>query len=169
MKFIQTIYSILIALMMRGYKYKNAKGPRKHIEKRKSRREIKRENMFIVRSADNVPQNCSIRTIHPFCSSLSISPSTLPSSMRSLYHPELKHCQSYDGCNEKKAMTTKVGLLRQWVKLGNSIIKGLLGKMAGTVGRVQGLVAEDREIESQAEADWVRGGLSSVWATSVAF
>jgi len=54
---------------------KNAKGPGKHVGERKSRREIKRENMFFVRSADGVSQNRSIRTIHPSYSSLSISPS----------------------------------------------------------------------------------------------
>jgi hypothetical protein len=30
--------------------------------------------------------------------------------------------------------------------------------MASLVGRVEDLVVEDREVESQAEADWVGGG-----------
>ena len=48
-----------------------------------------------------------------------------------------------------------VGLLRQRIKLSNCIVKGLLGKVAGSVRRIQDLVVEDGEVQSEAEADWM--------------
>jgi hypothetical protein len=51
-----------------------------------------------------------------------------------------------------------VGLLGEGVKLGDGIIEGLLGEVAGTVGRVQNLVVEDREVQRKAETDGVGGG-----------
>jgi hypothetical protein len=38
---------------------------------------------------------------------------------------------------------------------GDSIIKGLLGKVACLVGRVQDLVVENGEVESKTKTDWV--------------
>lgn len=40
----------------------------------------------------------------------------------------------------------------------NSIIKGLLGQVAGLVRSIEDLVVEDREVEGKAEADGVSGG-----------
>ena len=37
----------------------------------------------------------------------------------------------------------------------NSIVKGLLGKMACLVRGVQDLVVEDREVEGKTKADWM--------------
>lgn len=51
-----------------------------------------------------------------------------------------------------------VRLLRQRVELSDGVVKGLLSKVASTVGRVQDLVIEDREVQSEAEADGVGGG-----------
>ena len=48
-----------------------------------------------------------------------------------------------------------VRLLRQAVELGNGIVESLLGKVASTVGRVQDLVVEDREVQRKAETDGV--------------
>lgn len=48
-----------------------------------------------------------------------------------------------------------VRLLGKRVKLGNSIVKGLLSEVASTVGRVQDLVVEDGEVEGETEADGV--------------
>lgn len=48
-----------------------------------------------------------------------------------------------------------VRLLGEGVKLGNGIIKCLLGQMASAVGRVQDLVVEDGEVQSQTQADGV--------------
>lgn len=51
-----------------------------------------------------------------------------------------------------------VGLLAERVKLGNGVIEGLLGEVAGAVGGVQDLVVEDGEVEGQAKTDGVGGG-----------
>lgn len=51
-----------------------------------------------------------------------------------------------------------VRLLRQRIQLSDGVIKGLLGKVASTVGRVQDLVIEDREVQGKAKADGVGGG-----------
>ncbi len=42
-----------------------------------------------------------------------------------------------------------VRLLGQRVELGNGVVKGLLGKMASAVGRVEDLVVEDGEVEGK--------------------
>ena len=55
-----------------------------------------------------------------------------------------------------------VGLLGQGVELGNSIIKGLLGKVARTVRRVQDLIVEDGEVERKTKADGVGGSQLSL-------
>ena len=58
-----------------------------------------------------------------------------------------------------------VRLLREGVELGNSIVEGLLREVASTVGRVQDLVVENREVESKAKTDGVSRselGLSNV-------
>lgn len=51
-----------------------------------------------------------------------------------------------------------VGLLGQGVELGNGVIEGGLGQVAGTVRRVQDLVVEDGEVESQAKPNGMRRG-----------
>ncbi len=51
-----------------------------------------------------------------------------------------------------------VRLLRKRVELSNGIIESLLGKVASTVGRVQDLVVEDREVQRQTQTDGVSGG-----------
>ena len=51
-----------------------------------------------------------------------------------------------------------VGLLAEAVELGDGVVEGLLGEVAGTVGRVEDLVVEDGEVEGEAEADGVRRG-----------
>ena len=51
-----------------------------------------------------------------------------------------------------------VRLLGERVELGNGVVEGLFGKVAGTVGRVKDLIVEDGEVESQAEADRVGRG-----------
>ena len=51
-----------------------------------------------------------------------------------------------------------VRLLRQSVELGDGIVEGLLGDVAGAVGAVEDLVVEDGEVEGKAEADGVGGG-----------
>lgn len=51
-----------------------------------------------------------------------------------------------------------VALLGEGVKLGNGVVKGLLGKMAGTVGRVEDLVVENGEVQSETKADRVGRG-----------
>jgi hypothetical protein len=43
------------------------------------------------------------------------------------------------------------------VHTSNSVVKGLLGKVACLVGGVQDLVVEDGEVEGKAKADWVGG------------
>lgn len=54
-----------------------------------------------------------------------------------------------------------VRLLGQGVELGDGVVKGLLGKVASTVGRVQDLVVEDGEVQRKTQADGVgRGELS---------
>ena len=50
-----------------------------------------------------------------------------------------------------------VALLTQGVKLGDGIVKGLLGKMASLVGRVEDLIVEDREVQGKSKADGVGG------------
>jgi hypothetical protein len=39
----------------------------------------------------------------------------------------------------------------------NGVIKGLLGKMASLIRRVQDLIVENGEVKSQTKADWVGG------------
>lgn len=51
-----------------------------------------------------------------------------------------------------------VGLFRERLELGDGIIESLLGKVAGTVWRVENLVVEYGEVEGETEADWVSGG-----------
>ncbi len=51
-----------------------------------------------------------------------------------------------------------VRLLRERVELGDRVVEGLLGQVAGAVGRVEDLVVEDREVEGQTQADGVGGG-----------
>ena len=46
-----------------------------------------------------------------------------------------------------------VGLLAQGVQFGDGIVEGLFGEVACSVGGVQDLVIEDREVEGEAEAD----------------
>lgn len=48
-----------------------------------------------------------------------------------------------------------VRLLGKRVKLGNSVVKGLLREVASTVGRVKDLVVEDGEVQGETEADGV--------------
>ena len=50
-----------------------------------------------------------------------------------------------------------VRLLGKRVKLGNSVVKGLLREVASTVGRVQNLVVEDGEVQGETETDGVGG------------
>ena len=51
-----------------------------------------------------------------------------------------------------------VRLLVEGVELGDGIVEGLLGDVAGAVGAVEDLVVEDGEVEGKAEADGVGGG-----------
>jgi hypothetical protein len=51
-----------------------------------------------------------------------------------------------------------VRLLAEAVELGDGVVEGLLGEVAGAVGRVQDLVVEDGEVEGKSEADGVRRG-----------
>jgi hypothetical protein len=51
-----------------------------------------------------------------------------------------------------------VALLRERVELSNGIVESLLGKVAGTVGRVQDLVVENGEVQSETKTDGVRRG-----------
>lgn len=51
-----------------------------------------------------------------------------------------------------------VALLRQRIQLRNGVIKGLLSQMACAIGRVQDLVVEDGEVQSETKADGVRRG-----------
>ena len=54
-----------------------------------------------------------------------------------------------------------VGLLGERVELSNGVVEGLLGKVASTVGRVEDLVVEDGEVQSETQANGVsRGQLS---------
>lgn len=54
-----------------------------------------------------------------------------------------------------------VALLGQRVKLGNGVVKGLLGEVAGAVGRVEDLVVEDGEVQGKTKANGVgRGEIS---------
>jgi hypothetical protein len=48
-----------------------------------------------------------------------------------------------------------VGFLRKRVKFGDSIIKGLLGKVTSSVRRVEDFVVEDREVQCETEANRV--------------
>ena len=48
-----------------------------------------------------------------------------------------------------------VALLGEGVELSNSIIESLLGQVARTIGRVQDLIVEDREVKGQTKADGV--------------
>jgi hypothetical protein len=51
-----------------------------------------------------------------------------------------------------------VRFLRQRVELGDGVVKGLLGKMTRTIGRVQNLVVENGKVESETQTDWVSWG-----------
>lgn len=51
-----------------------------------------------------------------------------------------------------------VALLGERVKLGNSIVEGLLGEVASTVGGIEDLIVEYGEVQSETEADGVGGG-----------
>ena len=54
-----------------------------------------------------------------------------------------------------------VAFLGERVKLSNSVIERLLGKVASTVGRVQDLVVENGEVEGETKTDGVgRGEIS---------
>lgn len=55
-----------------------------------------------------------------------------------------------------------VAFLGERVKLSNSVIERLLGKVASTVGRVQDLVVENGEVEGETETDGVGGGKISL-------
>ncbi len=46
-----------------------------------------------------------------------------------------------------------IRLLRERVKLGDGVVKGLLGQVASAIGRVEDLVVEDREVQGEAETD----------------
>ena len=58
--------------------------------------------------------------------------------------------------HDKRAVAVR--LLREGVELGDSIVEGLLGKVASAIGRVENLVVKDREVERQAQANGVGGG-----------
>jgi len=51
-----------------------------------------------------------------------------------------------------------VALLAEGVELGNGVVEGGLGEVASLVGRVQDLVVEDREVQSESETDGVGRG-----------
>ena len=51
-----------------------------------------------------------------------------------------------------------VALFGQGVKLSNSVIERLLGKVASTVRRVQDLIVENGEVKGETKADGVGGG-----------
>jgi len=55
-----------------------------------------------------------------------------------------------------------VALLAEGVELGNGVVKGSLGEVAGLVGGVQNLVVEDGEVQSKTEADGVGRGKVSL-------
>ena len=44
---------------------------------------------------------------------------------------------------------------RHKVLTSNSIVKRLLGKMAGLIGRVEDLVVENREIQCKTKTNWM--------------
>ena len=44
-----------------------------------------------------------------------------------------------------------------WLLTGDRIIKGLLGQMTSLVGRIEDLVVEDGEVESQTKTDGMSG------------
>jgi len=48
-----------------------------------------------------------------------------------------------------------VAFLAESIKLGNSIIEGLLSKVASLVGGVEDLIVEDGEVQGETESDWV--------------
>lgn len=63
-----------------------------------------------------------------------------------------------------------VGLLAERVELGNGVVKRLLSEVARTVGRVEDLVVEHREVEGQTETNGVSGrklGLGNVGGSLV--
>ena len=63
-----------------------------------------------------------------------------------------------------------VALLAQGVELGNGVVKGKLGQVAGLVWRVEDLVVEDGEVQSQTKTDGVGRreiGLGEVGGTLV--
>ena len=47
---------------------------------------------------------------------------------------------------------------RNEIQTSNSIVKRLLGKMAGLIGRVENLIVEDREVQCKTKADWMSRG-----------
>lgn len=55
-----------------------------------------------------------------------------------------------------------VALLAQSVKLGDGIIEGLFGEVAGLVGRVQDLIVEDGEVQGKTKSDRVGWGKISL-------
>ena len=55
--------------------------------------------------------------------------------------------------HDQSAVT--VGFLRKRVKFGDSIVKGLLGKVTGSVRRVQDFIVEDREVQRKTETNRV--------------
>lgn len=80
------------------------------------------------------------------------------------------YCNRCDQCTYQvvsKKLHDKSGILvaflTQSIELGNGIIEGLLGEVAGLVRRVQDLVVEDGEVQGKTETDGmcrsqVRGG-----------
>jgi hypothetical protein len=48
-----------------------------------------------------------------------------------------------------------VAFFAEGIQFGNSIIECLLGKVASTVGGVENLVVEDREVQGKTKSDWV--------------
>jgi hypothetical protein len=55
--------------------------------------------------------------------------------------------------HDQSAVT--VGFLGKRVKLGDSVVKGLLGKVTSSVRRVQDFVVEDREVQRETETNRV--------------
>ena len=65
--------------------------------------------------------------------------------------------------HDERAVT--VGLFGEAVELGDGVVEGLLGEVAGAVRRIQDLVVEDREVQGEAETDgvgWGQLGLGDV-------
>jgi len=58
--------------------------------------------------------------------------------------------------HDKRAVAVR--LFGERIELGDSIVKGLLGKVTGTVGRVEDFVVEDTEVQGETKTDGVGGG-----------